>query len=141
MATRAAEAPSAGAGSGGGTGSGVGSGMGSGTGPGIGPGTGGGTGGGLFRPGSGIDPPTLVKEVRPRYTDDARKQAIEGDVLLELVVRRDGSVGDLHVTRRLGGGLDERAIDAVRQWRFDPARRHGVPVDVVVNVAVEFSLR
>jgi TonB family protein len=132
---------SAGPGTGGGVGTGAGSGMGEGTGSGIGPGSGGGSGGGPFQPGSGIDPPQLLREVKPLYTDEARKRALEGNVLLEIVVRRDGSVGDLHVTRALGAGLDERALEAVRQWRFAPAKRRGAPVDVVVEVSVEFKLR
>ena len=61
--------------------------------------------------------------------------------MLEIVVRRDGGVGDVHVLRGLGAGLDQRAVDAVRQWKFDPARLKGTPVDVLVEVAVEFVLR
>ena len=133
--------PSRGTGSGGGVGSGAGQGIGEGTGGGLGAGTGGGTGGGVYQPGAGIDPPTLVREVRPVYTDEARRQRLEGDVILEIVVRSDGTVGSIRVKRSLGGGLDQRAIDAVRQWRFNPARRHGTPVDVAVEVAVEFKLR
>ncbi len=137
----AATAPSNGPGTGGGTGTGSGTGMGEGNGAGIGPGSGGGTGGGPFRPGSGIEPPTLIREVRPQYTEDARKRALEGNVVLEIVVRRDGTVGDIKVVRNLGAGLDQKAVDAVRQWRFGPARRQGSPVDVVVEVSVEFKLR
>jgi TonB family protein len=134
-------AASRGRGTGGGVGSGTGQGVGAGTGGGIGPGSGGGTGGGPYQPGSGIDPPTLVKEVRPTYTDDARRQAIEGDVVLEIVVRSDGSVGNVRVRRTLGAGLEQKAIDAVRQWKFLPAKRYGTAVDVVVDVSVEFKLR
>jgi TonB family protein len=137
----ASKVASAGPGTGGGAGTGAGAGMGEGRGPGVGPGSGGGTGGGPFQPGAGIEPPTLQREVKPLYTDDARRRSIEGDVVLEVVVRRDGSVGSVRVVRRLGAGLDERAIEAVRQWRFAPARRFGSPVDVVVEVAVEFTLR
>jgi TonB family protein len=133
--------PSRGTGDRGGVGSGSGQGTGEGAGGGLGAGTGGGTGGGVYQPGAGIDPPTLVREVRPIYTDEARRQRIEGDVILEIVVRSDGSVGNIRVRRSLGGGLDQRAIDAVRQWRFTPARRQGTPVDVAVEVAVEFKLR
>jgi len=133
--------PSRGTGDRGGVGSGSGQGVGAGTGGGLGAGTGGGTGGGVYQPGAGIDPPTLVREVRPIYTDEARRQRIEGDVILDIVVRSDGSVGSIRVKRSLGGGLDQRAIDAVRQWRFNPAKRHGAPVDVAVEVAVEFKLR
>lgn len=134
-------AASRGPGMGGGVGSGTGQGLGSGTGGGIGPGSGGGTGGGPYQPGAGIDPPTLVKEIRPTYTDAARRQAIEGDVVLEIVVRSDGSVGNVRVRRTLGAGLEQKAIDAVRQWKFLPAKRHGTAVDVVVDVSVEFKLR
>jgi protein TonB len=115
--------------------------MGEGTGSGIGPGSGGGTGGGPYRAGSGITPPRLVREVKPDYTEQARRRGLEGDVVLEIVVRSNGSVGDVKVLQGLGGGLDERAIEAVRQWRFSPARRQGTPVDVIVEVAVEFKLR
>ena len=133
--------PSAGPGTGGGVGTGSGPGMGEGKGSGIGPGSGGGTGGGSFQPGAGIEPPQLLREVKPLYTEEARRQSVEGRVLLEIVVRRDGSVSNLRVIRRLGAGLDERALDAVRQWRFAPARRQGAAVDVVVEVSVEFKLR
>jgi TonB family protein len=132
---------SQGPGSGGGAGTGQGTGMGEGDGSGIGPGSGGGTGGGPYRPGSGITPPGLLREVKPEYTQEARRRGTEGDVVLEIVVRRDGNVGEVKVMQGLGSGLDQRAADAVRQWRFSPARRHGTPVDVMVEVAVEFKLR
>jgi TonB family protein len=133
--------PSQGRGTQGGVGSGAGAGLGEGTGGGIGPGTGGGTGGGPYQPGAGIDPPTLVREVKANYTDEARRKAIEGDVVLEIVVRQDGTVGDVRVRHSLGAGLEQKAIDAVRQWKFNPARRHGTAVDVVVDVSVEFKMR
>jgi len=136
-----ASEPSHGPGEGGGTGSGSGTGLGEGTGPGIGPGSGGGTGGGPYRPGSGIEPPRLLHEVKPDYPEEARRQGVAGEVELEIVVRRDGSVGDIRLLRGLGHGLDAKAIDAVRRWRFAPARRLGAPVDVIVEVAVEFRLR
>lgn len=130
-----------GSGTGGVPGTGRGAGMGEGQGPGIGPGSGGGTGGGPYRAGSGIEAPKLVKEVRPNYTPDARRQGIEGDVVLEIVITNRGTVDRVRVLRGLGAGLDENAIAAVRQWRFEPARRQGAPVDVVVEVSVEFRMR
>ena len=136
-----AESESHGPGIGGGAGTGTGSGAGEGTGPGIGPGDGGGMGGGPYRPGSGVEPPRLLREVRADYTEEARRLGLVGDVLLEIVVRRDGSVGDIRVLQGLGHGLDRQAVDAVRAWRFAPARRLGTPVDVLVEVAVEFRLR
>mgnify|MGYP001616661672 CR=1 FL=1 len=136
-----ADTNSRGPGIGGGVGAGTGTGVGEGDGSGIGPGSGGGYGGGPYRPGSGIDPPRLLREVKPGYTEEARRTGVEGEVVLEIVVRRDGTVGDVRVLQRLGSGLDQKAIDAVRQWRFEAARRLGAPVDVVVKVAVEFKLR
>jgi TonB family protein len=135
------DSTSRGAGEGGGAGTGRGTGLGEGDGSGIGSGSNGGTGGGPYRPGSGITPPSLIKEVKPDYTEEARRRGVTGDVELEIVVRRDGSVGDVRLMRGLGSGLDQRAIDAVRQWRFSPALRQGAAVDVAVEVAVEFKLR
>jgi periplasmic protein TonB len=137
----AAVADSQGSGVGGGAGSGQGTGNGQGLGSGIGEGSGGGTGGGPFRPGSGIEAPRLLREVKAEYTEDARRRNIRGDVVLEIVVRSDGTVGDVRVLQGLGGGLESRAIAAVRQWKFAPATRRGQPVDVLVEVAVEFTLR
>jgi TonB family protein len=136
-----AESPSRGPGDGGGVGTGSGVGLGEGDGSGIGEGSGGGTGGGPYRAGSGIEPPSLLREVKPDYTEDARRRGVEGDVVMEIVVRRDGSVGDVRVLQGLGHGLDERAVAAVRRWRFSPATRRGAPVDVMVEVAMEFKLR
>ena len=132
---------SRGPGTGGGAGTGEGTGLGEGQGSGIGEGEGGGTGGGPSRPGSGIEPPSLLTEVKPDYTEPARQRGIEGDVVMEIVVRRDGSVGDVRVLQGLGYGLDERAVQAVRQWRFSPAHRRGAAVDVMVEVAMEFKIR
>ena len=115
-------------------------GSGPGKGPGVDDGTGGGAGGGPYRPGSGIEPPRLLREVKAQYTEDARKRGITGGVLLEIVIRSDGTVGDVKVLRGLGYGLEDRAISAVRNWRFAPARRLGSPVDVIVEVEVDFTL-
>jgi TonB family protein len=135
------ETPSVGAGTGGGSDTGRGTGDGAGLGAGIGPGSGGGTGGGPYRAGSGVEPPRLLREVKARYTDEARRRGTTGNVILEIVINRDGNVSEVSVRRGLGAGLDERAIEAVRQWKFAPARRLGEPVDVIVEVAVEFILR
>jgi protein TonB len=132
---------SLGSGAGGGTGTARGTGDGEGLGSGIGSGAGGGIGGGPYRAGSGVEPPRLLREVKAKYTDEARRRGTTGNVILEIVVTRDGTVGEVSVRRGLGGGLDERAIEAVRQWKFAPARRLGQPVDVIVEVAVEFMLR
>jgi periplasmic protein TonB len=135
------QSESRGPGSGGGVGTGTGTGLGSGDGSGIGDGSGGGMGGGPYRPGSGITPPHILREVKADYTEDARRRGIEGEVVLEIVVRRDGSVGDVRLINGLPSGLNDRAMAAVKQWRFSPAHRLSQPVDVIVEVAVEFKLR
>ena len=134
------ETDSHGPGVGGGAGTGQGAGLGE-DGAGIGPGSGGGTGGGPYRPGSGITAPAILREVKPDYTEEGRRRNLEGDVVLEIVVKRDGSVGNVKLLQGLGAGLDQRATEAVRQWRFSPAKRYGTPVDVIVEVAMEFKLR
>ena len=134
-------AMSSGPGRDGGVGDGAGRGVGAGAGAGIGPGTGGGAGGGPYRMGSGISPPAIRHEVKPVYTANALRREIEGDVVLEVVVLANGAVGDVRIVRSLGYGLDETAVAAMRQWSFHPARRQGVTVDVVVEVAMEFRLR
>ena len=136
-----ADNDSHGSGRGGGVGAGSGTGIGAGDGTGVGAGSGGGTGGGPYRPGSGIDPPRLLREVKAEYPEEARQRGVGGDVVLEIVVRRDGSVGEIRVLQGLGSGLNDRAVQAVRQWRFAPAQRLGTAVDVIVEVAVEFKLR
>jgi len=136
-----ADTASRGVGTGGREGAGQGEGNGDGLGSGLGKGSGGGTGGGPYRPGTGIEPPRLLHEVKADFTESARRRQLAGDVVLEIVVKRDGSVGQITVTKGLGEGLDQRAIAAVRQWQFAPARRLGEPVDVLVEVSVEFKLR
>ena len=132
---------SQGPGFGGGVGDGTGSGIGPGTGPGVGPGSGGGSGGGAYRPGSGVTPPTVLKEVKPKYTSEALRQRIQGTVALEVVVSRDGVPIAVRVTRSIDpGGLDHEAILAAREWRFTPGRIGETPVDVLVTILLDFRL-
>jgi len=132
--------PSNGTGSGGGIGSGNGGGVGSGEGPGYGPGRGGGTGGGVFRVGGGVSAPKEIYAPEPEYSEEARKVKHMGTVVLQLVVGSDGNPRDIRVVRTLGLGLDEKAIEAVRRWRFEPAKKDGKPVAALVSVEVDFRL-
>ncbi|MFN8059366.1 MAG: energy transducer TonB [Vicinamibacterales bacterium] len=133
---------SLGSGTGSGAGTGRGSGSGSGSGSGLGPGEGGGFGGGAFHLGAGITPPKILKQTKPKYTNDAMRAKITGQVLLELVVQADGTVGDVRVAKSLDStfGLDEEAMRTVREWRFVPGSRQGQPVPVIVLVSVSFSI-
>lgn len=134
---------SLGSGSGGGAGTGTGTGIGPGSGSGLGPGSGGGTGGGVYRLGSGITNPVVLREVKPQYTSDAMRAKVQGVVLLECVVRPDGSVGDVKVVRSLDPvfGLDGEAIKAAKQWRFRPGTRLGEAVSVLITIELTFTLR
>jgi periplasmic protein TonB len=129
-----------GTGSGGGIGSGSGGGVGSGEGPGVGPGRGGGIGGGVFHVGGGVSAPRPIFQPDPEYSEEARKAKYQGTVVLGLVVGPDGRPRDMKVLRSLGLGLDEKAIDAVKNWRFDPALKDGKPVAVYISVEVDFRL-
>ncbi len=133
--------PSSGPGVGGGIGTGQGRGVGEGRGPGVGPGEGGGFGGGVFKVGGGVTPPTVIQRIEPQYSEEARKARYQGTVVLEAIVRRDGTCDILRIVRSLGFGLDENAIQALKQWRFRPGMRNGVPVDVALNIEVNFNLR
>jgi periplasmic protein TonB len=132
--------PSNGTGSGGGIGSGSGGGVGSGEGPGFGPGRGGGTGGGVFHVGGGVSAPRAIFAPDPEYSEEARKAKYQGTCVLWLIVGPDGRPRDIRVTRTLGLGLDEKAVEAVRQWKFDPAMKDGKPVAVQISVEVSFRL-
>jgi periplasmic protein TonB len=134
---------SQGSGKGGGAGTGSGVGIGPGTGSGLGPGSGGNTGGGPMRPGSGVTNPRVLHEVKPQYTSDAMRAKIQGTVLLECIVKPDGSVGDVQVLRSLDPtfGLDQEAIKAARQWRFTPGMHLGEAVPVIVTIELQFTLR
>ncbi len=136
---------SQGPGTGGGSGTGTGTGIGPGNGSGLGPGTGGGTGGGYYQPGSGIDDPRILREVKPQYTADAMRAKVQGSVLIECVVMPDGTVSDVHVVRSLDPvfGLDQEAVKAARQWRFIPGVRRvdHQPVPVQVTIELTFTLR
>lgn len=98
---------------------------------------------GAFRPGSGITPPSLIRQIEPKYTYDAMRAKISGDVELEAVVKADGTIGDLRVTRSLDDrfGLDDNAIRAARLWLFKPGvDSAGHPVPVIVTLILSFRL-
>ncbi|MFZ0731945.1 MAG: energy transducer TonB [Candidatus Sulfotelmatobacter sp.] len=132
--------PSNGTGSGGGIGSGSGGGVGSGTGPGFGPGEGGGTGGGIFHVGGGVSAPRAIYQPEPEFSEEARKAKYQGVCTLGLIVGTDGRPTNIRVLSSLGMGLDEKAIEAVKNWRFEPAMKDGHPVRVEIAVEVDFHL-
>ena len=129
-----------GTGYGGGIGSGSGGGVGSGRGPGVGPGWGGGIGGGAYRIGGGVSAPRAIYRPDPEYSEEARKAKYQGTVVIDCTVGPDGRVYDMRVSRSLGMGLDEKAKEALRNWKFEPAKKDGQPVAVLVSIEVNFRL-
>ncbi len=132
--------PSNGTGSGAGIGSGSGGGVGVGHGAGVGAGSGGGIGGGVFKVGGGISAPQPVSTPDPEYTEQARVAKTQGTCILWLIVDDQGRPRDIRVVRGLGMGLDAKAIEAVKQWKFQPAMKDGRPVNVQISVEVGFKL-
>jgi TonB family protein len=132
---------SLGPGSGGGVGDGAGTGIGSGTGPGVGPGSGGGAGGGVYHPGGNVTTPRVITQVKPKYTEDALVHRIQGTVVLEMIVTKDGTPASINVTQSLDVGLDAAAMDAAKHWRFEPGRLAGTPVDVLVTLMLDFRIQ
>lgn len=131
---------SQGPGSEGGFGVGSHGGMGPGDGNGVGPGDGGGIGGGVMSPGSGVVAPVLLYEVDPEFSDEARRARYQGICIVALVVDAHGNPTQERVVRPLGMGLDEKALEAVSQYRWKPALYHGKPVAVEMQVVVNFHI-
>jgi protein TonB len=121
-------------------GNGSGSGLGSGNGSGLGPGSGGNYGGGLRKIGGGVSTPELIYKVDPEFSEEARKAKFMGIVLVNLIVDQNGNPQNVHILRGVGMGLDEKAVEAVRQYKFKPAREAGKPVAVELNVEVNFQI-
>ncbi|RZU43547.1 protein TonB [Edaphobacter modestus] len=121
-------------------GNGSGTGLGSGSGSGIGPGSGGNTGGGPRRIGGGVSAPQLIYSVEPEFSEEARKAKVAGNVLVNLWVDTNGNPSHVRIIRGVGMGLDEKAIEAVRQYKFKPAMENGKPVLVELNVEVNFQI-
>lgn len=131
---------SQGPGNGSGFGFGLGGGVGIGNGTGQGPGSNGGYGGGLMRVGGGVSAPRVIYSVAPQFTPEARQADYQGAVSIQLIVDSQGYPQDIRVVRHLGMGLDERAVAAVRQYRFSPAMYQGHPVSVQMIIDVDFHL-
>jgi periplasmic protein TonB len=125
-----------------GIGSGQNGGLGGGNGNGYGPGTGGNVGGGLYQVGNGVSGPKLTFFVEAEFSDEARRAKYEGTVVISLIVDAQGNPQNIRVSRSLGMGLDEKAIEAVRQYKFKPAveAKSGKSVPVPINIEVSFRL-
>jgi periplasmic protein TonB len=129
-----------GSGGGGGMGSGYGGGLGTGNGNGYGPGSGGNTGGGVYRIGGGVSAPVPIFTPEAEFSDEARRAKYQGVVLISLIVDAQGNPQNPRVSRPLGMGLDEKALEAVKKYKFKPAMKEGKPVPVMMSIEVNFRL-
>ena len=121
-------------------GNGSGGGLGSGNGNGIGPGSGGNTGGGVYHVGGGVSAPKLIYQVDPEFSEEARKAKFSGNVEVYLIVDEQGNPTHIRVARGVGMGLDEKAVEAVRQYKFKPSMQNGKPVKSDIYVDVNFQI-
>lgn len=121
-------------------GNGNGTGIGSGNGNGIGPGSGGNIGGGLYHVGGSVSAPVVIYQVDPEFSEEARKAKFSGNVEVYLIVGADGKPHNVRVARGVGMGLDEKAVEAVQQYRFKPAMQNGKPVPVDLYIDVNFQI-
>lgn len=93
-----------------------------------------------YRIGSGVSTPKLVYKVQAEYTKEARAAHVEGRVILSAIVSAEGLASNLNVVKSLDKGLDEKAIEAVRKWKFEPGRKDGKPVPVIATIEMNFRL-
>jgi protein TonB len=121
-------------------GNGAGAGLGAGFGNGLGSGSGGNFGGGVFKVGGGVSEPQVISAPAPGFTEEARQAKVSGKVIVYLQVSSDGRPMHVRLVRGLGLGLDEKALEAVRQYKFKPAMKDGHPVTVEMNVEVNFQI-
>jgi bla regulator protein BlaR1 len=90
---------------------------------------------------AGVVLPKLIRETKPQYTPRAMQEKVQGEVLMECVVKRDGTVGEVKVLKSLHPDLDQAALDAAAKWVFEPGTRNGKPVNVAVTVTMAFTLK
>jgi periplasmic protein TonB len=86
-----------------------------------------------------VKPPRPIFQPHPEYNEEARLAHVTGTVVIEIVVTSKGDVTLMHVSKALGHGLDENALDAIRTWKFKPGTKDGKPVSTVVAIEVPFN--
>ena len=119
---------------------GMGSGPNGGYGPGSGPGFGPGTGEDIYTPGGNVSAPVPIVTPEAEFSEEARRQKYQGVCLVSVIIDAQGFPQSPQIIQRLGMGLDEKALEAVRRYRFKPALKNGRPVAARIQVAVDFRL-
>ena len=96
---------------------------------------------GPIQVGGDVRPPEKISAPQPQYTEIARKARIQGVVIVQAIIDKQGNVTNVKVLKGLPMGLEEAAVDAIKQWKFRPATLNGKPVTVYYNLTVNFKLQ
>ena len=91
--------------------------------------------------GGDVQPPEKVHSPQPQYTEIARKARVQGVVIVQAIIDKEGNVTNVKVLKGLSMGLDDEAVKAIKKWKFKPATLNGKPVDVYYNLTVNFRLQ
>ena len=95
---------------------------------------------GVYKVGGGVSAPKLIHSVDPKYTEEAKRDKFEGVCYVDLIVDPQGMPRDIHVAKPVGKGLDENAVKAIQQYRFEPAKLEGKPVPVKITIKMSFRI-
>lgn len=96
---------------------------------------------GPIQVGGDVQAPVKTHAPQPQYTEIARKARLQGVVIVQAIIDKEGNVTNVKILKGLGMGLDQAAVDAIKKWRFQPATLHGKPVAVYYNLTVNFRLQ
>ncbi len=99
------------------------------------------SGGQIKTVGGEVTRPKLLNRIEPSYPDKVRKEKVSGQVIIQAVIEKDGTVGRASVVRPVHPELDAAALEALRQWRYEPARQNGKPVAVYMTVTIDFRVK
>jgi TonB family protein len=94
----------------------------------------------VYKVRDGVTPPRAIYSQDPEFSEEARRQKVQGTVVLDIIVTSAGKATQIRVTQGRGYGLDEKAVEAVSKWKFEPATKDGKPVSVEIAVEVDFRL-
>jgi TonB family protein len=94
----------------------------------------------VYSSGGEVTAPSLLYKVEPGYSEEARAEKVLGAVLLGVVIGTDGLAHDINVLNGVGAGLDEKAVEAIQKWHFQPGTKDGDPVQVRAKIEVDFRL-
>jgi TonB family protein len=92
----------------------------------------------IYDIGNGVAAPKVLSKVEPDYTQEAQDRGVQGTVFMSLVIGTDGRARDIEVQRGIGAGLDEKAVEALQEWRFEPGIKDGMPVAVRAHIEINF---